>query len=111
MYEWFKVEGISAAAMAEHKIVDLTLNDKYIGLLKKDNVVYAFAGTCPHSGAKFCDGWLDLQGRVVCPLHKYRFDPANGRNTSGEGYKLITYKVDIREDSIFIGMIKQATNL
>ena len=52
-----------------------------------------------------CDGWVDPLGRVVCPLHKYRFDPANGRNTSGEGYKMVTYPVEVRNEEIFIGML------
>ena len=44
-------------------------------------------------------------GRIVCPEHKYRFDPTNGRNTSGEGYKLFTYPVEIRVGEIFIGLL------
>lgn len=83
---------------------DFLVGDKQICLLKKSGIVHAFVATCPHAGARLCDGWLDAQGRIVCPLHKYRFDPANGRNTSGEGYKLKTYPVEIREDYIYIGL-------
>ncbi|RYZ51073.1 MAG: (2Fe-2S)-binding protein, partial [Sphingobacteriales bacterium] len=59
----------------------------------------------PHSGARFCDGWLDPRGHVVCPLHKYKFDPQNGRNTSGEGYKLRTFPVTVKEGLIYITLI------
>lgn len=85
-----------------NKITEVESDGKTLCLLRKTDGVFAFAATCPHSGAKLCDGWLDVQERVVCPLHKYRFNPANGHNTSGEGYKLKTFPVELREDHIFV---------
>jgi len=84
------------------QITELEIAGKKLCILKKEEKVFAFAATCPHSGAKFCEGWTDAQGRIVCPLHKYRFDPANGRNTSGEGYKLKTFPVEIRDGVVFV---------
>ena len=104
IYTWHKVEELDMAQMAEQQMHEIMLGEKRIGLLKKDDTIFAFAATCPHAGAALCTGWLDAQGRIVCPDHKYRFDPANGRNTSGEGYKLKTYPVEIREGSIYIGL-------
>lgn len=104
LLNWHKVDGVLFSTMEENKMLDFLIGDKQVALLKKENALYAFAATCPHAGARLCDGWLDAQGRIVCPLHKYRFDPANGRNTSGEGYKLKTYPVEIREDYIYIGL-------
>lgn len=106
MYEWHLIKDVYAN-LENGKIIQVTAGDKSIALLKKDNQFYAFAATCPHASARFCDGWLDAQGRVVCPEHKYRFDPANGRNTSGEGYKLKTYPIEIRDNEIFVGLLQQ----
>ena len=105
IYNWHKVKGITAAGLEEKKLTEVQVADKRVGLLKKDNSIYAFTAACPHAGAPLCEGWLDAQGRIVCPDHKYRFDPVNGRNTSGEGYKLFTYPVEIRYDEIFIGIL------
>jgi 3-phenylpropionate/trans-cinnamate dioxygenase ferredoxin subunit len=104
VYNWHNA-GINADALPEEALTEITLADKRIGLLKRAGEVYAFAATCPHTSAPLCEGWIDARGNIVCPLHKYRFDPANGRNTSGEGYKLKTYPVEIREDFIYIGII------
>jgi 3-phenylpropionate/trans-cinnamate dioxygenase ferredoxin subunit len=93
---------IHQSTLTENKITELIVAEKTICLLKREDKVYAFAPTCPHSGGKLCEGWLDPQGRVVCPLHKYRFNPVNGHNTSGEGYKLKTYPTDLRENIIFV---------
>ncbi len=101
---WHKIENITASGMEENKLTEVTVGEKRIGLLKKSSGIYAFTALCPHAGAPLCEGWLDPLGRIVCPDHKYRFDPANGRNTTGEGYKLFTYPVEIRGDEIFIGL-------
>ena len=105
MYSWHQADDNKASQLAEGRLTESTAGGKRIGLLKQNNIIFAFSATCPHSGAALCGGWLDARGRIVCPLHQYRFDPANGRNTSGEGYKLRTYKVEVKEDSIFIGLI------
>lgn len=101
LYEWYEVD-LAPAFLEEGKIIESQAGEKKVALLRKGSMVHAFAATCPHAGARLCEGWTDAAGRVVCPLHKYRFDPANGRNTSGEGYKLKTYPVEIRNDRIFV---------
>lgn len=104
LYNWFRVDNLFSEEIPNDKIIEVSAGEKKVCLLKKEEKICAFAATCPHQGAPFCDGWIDAQGRIVCHLHKYRFDPANGRNTSGEGYKLRTYPVEIREGKIFIGL-------
>jgi 3-phenylpropionate/trans-cinnamate dioxygenase ferredoxin subunit len=104
LYTWTEVEQQILSLLEEEKITEITIGERQICLLKKGEQLYAFATTCPHQGARLCEGWLDAQGRIVCHLHKYRFDPANGRNTSGEGYKLRTYPIAIRDGKIFIGL-------
>ncbi|WP_161499316.1 Rieske (2Fe-2S) protein [Flavipsychrobacter stenotrophus] len=93
------------ASLAEDKPTETTTGAKKVCLLKRADKIFAFAALCPHSGAPMCDGWVDPLGRVVCPLHKYRFDPANGRNTSGEGYKMTTFPVEIRDGAIYVGLL------
>lgn len=105
LYNWHKVEGITAEILEENKLREFMVADKKIGLLKRSDAIYAFTSRCPHASANLCDGWLDARGHIICPEHKYRFDPVNGRNVSGEGYKLFTYPVEIRDNGIFIGFV------
>lgn len=109
MYIWHKVDEVSANNLEENKLTEVNVAGKRVGILLRTGKLHAFAALCPHAGAPMCDGWIDAMGRIVCPLHKYRFDPANGRNTSGEGYKLYTYPCEIRDNSLYIGLI--TTNL
>ena len=105
LFNWFST-GLLLAELAENKLTEVTIGIKKIGLVRRGTAVYAFAALCPHAGAPLCEGWMDGMGRIVCPDHKYRFDPANGRNTSGEGYKLFTYPVEVRDDGVYVGLIQ-----
>ena len=105
LYTWHNTH-FSPAQLQDQKPTEITVGSKRICLLRKGDTIYAFAALCPHASAPLCDGWVDSLGRIVCPLHKYRFDPANGRNTSGEGYKLFTYKAEVREDGIYVGLME-----
>ncbi len=93
---------IGADSLSANKITEIQAGEKRICLLRKGNQLFAFAATCPHAGTRLCEGWIDAQGRVVCPQHKYRFNPANGYNTSGEGYRLKTFPVKEEEGCIFV---------
>ena len=104
LYNWNKVETLNVDELEEGRLIEVIIGAKRVGLVKRKGVILAFAATCPHAGVALCNGWLDVQGRIVCPEHKYRFDPENGRNTTGEGYKLITYPVELVADKIFIGL-------
>jgi len=105
MYNWYKISSAVLQGMDENRPAEFMAGAKKIALLKIADRVYAFAATCPHAGAPMCDGWVNSLGRLVCPLHKYNFDPATGRNTTGEGYKLFTYPIEERNGEIFVGIL------
>ena len=109
IHQWHSA-GLRLSALEENKLTEITVAQKRIGLLKRNGSVYAFTALCPHASAPLCTGWVDPLGRIVCPEHKYRFDPANGRNTTGEGYKLFTYPTELRNDEIFVGILAPANS-
>lgn len=86
-----------------NNIAEAMADGKRICLAKYKEDLFAFAYKCPHAGGYFKDGFIDAVGNVVCPLHRYRFCPGNGRNVSGEGYYLKHWPVQLREDGVFVG--------
>ena len=102
---WYKIAasendlefGSNAIAVAQ-------IQEKKICIGKFNNTLYAFAYTCPHAGGIMAEGYIDPLGNIVCPIHRYKFSLKNGRNTSGEGYHLKYWPVDIREDGIYVSM-------
>ena len=78
------------------------VNGKKICVGKHNDRFFAFAYKCPHAGGFLADGHIDALGNIVCPLHRYKYSMENGRNTSGEGYYLKHWKVEWRENGVFV---------
>ena len=77
---------------------------KKICVARYNGLLYAFSYSCPHAGGLLADGCIDALGRVVCPLHGYKFDIRNGMNVTGEGYYLKRWPVIVREEGVFVEM-------
>lgn len=108
-YRWHKI----AASRAEINLnanaaTSIEAGGKKMCLAKHNDHLFACANTCPHAGGLMADGWVDELGNIVCPLHRYKFNLTNGRNTSGEGYFLKTYPIEERADGIYVGIAESS---
>ena len=103
-YQWFKIaENVNELSFAENNLLIVEVNNKKITLAKYKNKLFACTHLCPHASGVLADGYIDVIGNIVCPVHRYKFNLLNGRNTTGEGYYLKTYPVKINDAGIFIG--------
>ncbi len=93
---------------ASNGLAEVVVNGKKICVARiyagTEMKLFACAATCPHAGARMASGWVDDLGNIICPLHRYKFGLSNGRNVSGEGYHLKTWKVEHLEDGVWIDM-------
>lgn len=104
-FTWHKIaDHINELDFAANGIAVAELDGKKICIGKFNDRLFAFAYKCPHAGGILADGYIDALGNVVCPLHRYKYDMKNGRNTSGEGYYLKHWPVEIREEGIYAGV-------
>lgn len=102
-YNWYKVANhINEIEFAENNIGTAEMQGKKICIGKFRDGLFAFAYKCPHAGGILADGYIDALGNIVCPLHRYKFSISNGRNTSGEGYYLKHWEVELREDGVYV---------
>lgn len=105
IFTWHKIsESIEELSFAPNNIAVAHFDDRKICVARHNDSYFAFAYGCPHAGGILADGFIDALGNVVCPIHRYKFNIQNGRNTSGEGYYLKHWKVELREDGVWIGM-------
>lgn len=103
-YNWYKIaDHINELDFAENQIAVVEIKGKKICVGRTREDAFAFAYKCPHAGGILAHGYIDALGNVVCPLHRYKFNIQNGRNTSGEGYYLKHWPVAIRETGVFVG--------
>ena len=68
-----------------------------------DGQVFAIEDACNHAGASLAEGWLE-EKCVVCPMHGYVFDLANGKLLRPKGLcsDQRTYRTSIEGDDIVI---------
>lgn len=102
--KWIKVsDSLQAIPWQENNLALAEVGGKTVTLIKRGTAIAACAYKCPHAGGIMANGFIDALDNIVCPLHRYKFNLKNGRNTSGEGYYLKVYTVEQRDSGIFIG--------
>lgn len=102
---WHKIaHHLNELNFSDNHIAVAEMNGRKICIAKFNDSIFAFAYKCPHAGGILADGYIDALGNVVCPLHRYKYDVRNGRNTSGEGYYLKQWPVEVREDGIYVAV-------
>ena len=53
--------------------------DTEIALYRLGDEVFATDVFCTHGHARLCDGFVEADGSIECPLHQGRFDIRSGR--------------------------------
>ena len=104
-YTWHKLaSSIEELQLPTSGLKETELAGKKICISLHKDQLHACAASCPHASGILADGYIDNLGNIVCPVHRYRFNLENGRNTSGEGYYLKTYPIEKRADGIYVGI-------
>ena len=106
---WIRIAAsIKEIHFNENNLAEINADGKTICVGKNANEIFAFAQKCPHSSGLLVNGFIDVMGNVVCPLHRYKFCMKNGRNVSGEGYYLKHWPVEVREDGVDVGLDRRS---
>jgi nitrite reductase/ring-hydroxylating ferredoxin subunit len=104
-YKWYKIaDSVSELPFGVINLVDLEVAGKRVCLVRTSGGLAACAAKCPHAGGDMCEGFLDKNENIVCPIHRYVFNLETGRDVSGEGYFLKIYPVKESELGIFLGL-------
>ena len=107
-HTWHKIaDNIAEINFSASGLAEITVAGKTFCIALHNDTLYACTQKCPHAGGTLSEGYLDATGNIVCPLHRYRFNPKTGRNISGEGYFLKTFPVELRTDGVYIGFEEQ----
>ncbi len=104
-YKWHKIgEAMTELSFNENNIAEIEVGGKRICIVKKENGFAACAAKCPHAGGNMSEGFLEKDGSIVCPIHRYAFSLINGRDVTGEGYFLKIYPVEENDKGVFVGI-------
>jgi nitrite reductase/ring-hydroxylating ferredoxin subunit len=108
-YKWHKIaETVAEIPFGANGLTEMEAGGKKFCLSAHNDTLLACAHKCPHAGGAMAQGYTDALGNIVCPLHRYKFSLQNGRNTSGEGYFLKTFPVQVRPSGVYIGFAENS---
>jgi len=103
-YKWRRIANHeSEIVLNRNGIGVVEMDGKKICVAKFKNEWHAFAYNCPHAGGVMAEGYIDVSGSIVCPIHSYKFSLKNGRSKVIDGYCLKTFRAESRKDGFFIG--------
>lgn len=103
-FRWQKIaEHINELLPEVQNLATVEVIGKKITIGRTGDKIFACAYKCPHAGGILSQGFIDATGNLVCPLHRYKFNPCNGFNVSGEGYHLRHWRIECRQDGVYIG--------
>ena len=82
-------------------VLVISIGKKRICIVRNRAGLFALSSKCPHQGAPLDHASVDEDDRLICPRHRFSFDPASGHSDSG-GYFLETYPLEVREGQVYI---------
>ena len=98
---WYRIaNSFEEIALQENSMGVFAVGERKICVARFMEEWFAFNQKCPHASGNLADGYIDAIGNVVCPVHRYRFNLRNGRNS--DGYFLKVYPLEERPDGVYV---------
>lgn len=88
--------------LPHQRVKKIKVGELQLGIVRLDDLVYAFEVQCPHRKADLTQGRVTHFQEIVCPLHEYRFDLTTGQVKSGMCPDLTIYPCRLKEDGLEI---------
>src|SRR5215211_1626532 len=64
---------------------------------ERSGALHAVQATCPHRGGALADGLIGA-GKVVCPMHTFKYELSTGKPVGHDCAALKTYVVSVNDD-------------
>ncbi|MBO0805062.1 MAG: Rieske 2Fe-2S domain-containing protein [Nocardiopsaceae bacterium] len=96
MPQWHEVATLRD--LRSRRKLAVTVGDTAIALFSIKGDVYALADTCVHEQRQLSKGAV-LFGKIVCPGHQWKFDPATGE-AEGQDRCQPVYPVRVGDDGV-----------
>ena len=106
--KWYRVLGPEEAAkrIPKGKLQLVKLGEQRICIAHTELGYTAVSDICPHLGESLSKGTINFLYEVICPWHGYRFNLQNGRECQQRTPDLEVHKIEMREDGLFLGVIR-----
>ena len=97
---WIEIKDIKVSANEDTDkpfLSQVLVAGRKLCLLKFRQKWYAMNAKCPHANGPMAAGFVNAEGKIVCPWHRFAFDLKTGQSDSG-GYCLNMYEIREKKD-------------
>ncbi len=102
--EWHRV--LAKDELPEGRIKPVTCGHRTVCLTHFEGTYAALDNKCPHQGGPLAEGSIE-NGWLRCPWHGWDFHPSTGLPPGGYDDGVPTYRVEEREDGIYVGFERE----
>ncbi len=99
---WLQIDDDRLRALQEGKLVRVVVRKRPIAFVRLGGVLRAMIDICPHQGRALSGGWVD-DGHVVCPFHRFHYDPATGQCRHGLTTNVEVFPVEEDANGVRLG--------
>lgn len=93
---------------ARGRVKEFMASGRMLCVANVDDSIYATDNACLHWGGPLGQGRIE-DGKIVCPWHRWRFDPTTGEGPARCSARLALYKVRIEGEDVFVELQEQKT--
>ena len=98
---WLRV--LAPDELPEGRVQAVSCGRKTVCMTRHKGIYAALDNKCPHQGGPLGEGSIE-NGWLRCPWHGWDFHPLTGKPPGGYDDGVETYKVEVREDGVYIGL-------
>lgn len=99
---WVMVADDRLASLAEGSMVRIVVRKKPLVFVRMNGALHAMEDRCPHQGNPLSGGWV-AEGHVVCPFHRFHFDPVTGACRHGLTSNVAVHPVKEEAAGVHVG--------
>lgn len=99
---WHRLDDPRLGSLPEGDLVRIVVREQPLVFVRVNGTLHAMLDQCPHQGNPISGGWVE-DGHVVCPFHRFQFDPATGRCRHGMTVNIPTFPVQEDEEGVNVG--------
>jgi len=93
---------------ARGRVREFMASGRMLCVANVDDNIYATDNACLHWGGPLGQGRIE-DGKIVCPWHRWRFDPTTGEGPARCSGRLALHKVRIEGEDVFVELQEQKT--
>ena len=91
---------------ARGRVREFMASGRMLCVANVDDNIYATDNACLHWGGPLGQGRIE-DGKIICPWHRWRFDPKTGEGPARCSGRLALHKVRIEGEDVFVELQEQ----